>query len=149
MQVMNFETKPCILVDGCATVEFIPGISTKGEYMKKIGLWLVLLSSSSLMSYTLKTDFWRIAKKYENPQFPLDIPGHLDLSFRVTLKEAEKEGGISVQVDRRIEDEVVSSYTGFFAFGEEVWIDFPDGTKGPKMTFEDALKDEPSADPTP
>ncbi len=103
--------------------------------MKKLLICLALWSLP-LQSYTLKTDFLRIAKTYKDAQFPLDITGYLDLTFRVVLEEASEAAGVTARVERRMDGELMSAYSGFFAFGKEVWVKFPDGTLGPKMLFE-------------
>lgn len=107
--------------------------------------WLICLAlwSMPLGAYTLKTDFLRIAKTYKDIQFPLDITGYLDLTFRVVLDEAAEAEGVTARVERRMDGELMSVYSGFFAFGKEVWVEFPDGNVGPKMLFEQPKADTP------
>ena len=118
------------------------------DIMKKLLIGLLLLSSPSVMAYTLKTDFLRVAQKFENAQFPLDITGHLDLSFRVTIEDGPDTDGIMAHVERRMDGDLVSSYSGIFKFGQEVWVEFPDGNKGPKMIFEQSAQEKKAAQPT-
>ncbi len=112
--------------------------------MKKSLICLAFLSLP-LHGYTLKTDFLRIAKTYKNVQFPLDITGYLDLTFRVVLDEALESEGVTARIERRLDGVLMSSYSGFFAFGKEVWVEFPDGNVGPKVLFEHSSKQEVSS----
>jgi len=110
--------------------------------MKKIcaGL-LLLMSCSSLAAYTLKTDFLRVAQTFENAQFPLEITGYLDLTFRVVIDE-ETDNGVMAHIERRMDGGLVSSYSGFFKTNEKVSVQFPDGNMGPTLAFETTPKTE-------
>ncbi len=103
--------------------------------MKKLYLCILFLSSSPCVANTLKTDFLRVAQTFENAQFPLDISGYLDLTFRVAVDE-RTDGGVMAHIERRMDGDLVSSYSGFFKYGEKVSVEFPDGNMGPKLTFE-------------
>ncbi len=109
--------------------------------MKKLYIGLLVLSCTSLNAYTVKTDFLRVAQTFENAQFPLEITGYLDLTFRVVLDE-ETDNGVMAHIERRMDRELVSSYSGFFKHNEKISVMFPDGNMGPKLTFEKSLKAE-------
>ncbi len=105
--------------------------------MKKYRVvFLVSCAGFSLNAVTLKTDFLRIAKTYKDVQFPLEITGYLDLSFRVVVDDTQETDGIMARIERRFDGELTSFYSGFFPYNKEVWVEFPDGNIGPKVLFE-------------
>ena len=104
--------------------------------IKHMSMWCLVGVMCSLDGVTLKTDFLRSAKTYKNVQFPLDITGYLDLTFRVVVEESPEKEGVSARIERRMDGELTSFYSGFFPYGKEVWIEFQDGNVGPKMVFE-------------
>ena len=114
--------------------------------MNKLLTILILCATTTASAYTLKTDFLRVAKTYENAQFPLDMTGYLDLSFRVTIEDDSNPEGLLASIERRMDGDVVSSHTRYFAYGKEEWVEFPDGNKGPKLTFEKPLKKGPDSE---
>ena len=107
--------------------------------MKQLLIWLVF-SSLSCSAYTVKSDFLREAKIYKNAQFPLELDGYLDLSFRISLQSSSVKSIVRALIERRIDGKTESSYTGDFEVGKKTAITFPDGTPGPKLTFIEPLK---------
>lgn len=104
--------------------------------LKHLLIASVAWMSFSLNAVTLKTDFLRIAKTYKDVQFPLDITGYLDLTFRVVVDDTPETEGVMARIERRMDGELTSFYSGFFTFGKEVWVEFPDGNVGPKVVFD-------------
>jgi hypothetical protein len=100
------------------------------------GLFLVSCVGLSLNAVTLKTDFLRTEKTYKDAQFPLEIKGYLDLSFRVVVDDAQEKDGVMARIERRFDGELTSFYSDFFPYNKEVCIEFPDGNIGPKVLFE-------------
>lgn len=100
-------------------------------------LLLILIGMNlSLNAVTLKTDFLRCSRIYKDVQFPLEIDGYLDLSFRVVVDDTEEADGVMARIERRFDSQLTSFYSGFFPYGKEIWVEFPDGNIGPKLLFE-------------
>ena len=103
--------------------------------MKKLLSLGILLCVPALHAVTVKSDFLRVAQSFANPSFPLEIPGYLDLRFVVMVTDESNPDGVEAIVERRWDEDLVSSYTGFFAYGVQKAIEFPNGAMGPKLTI--------------
>lgn len=91
--------------------------------------WLLIFIGIhlSLNGVTVKTDFLRCSRTYKDVQFPLEIDGYLDLSFRVVVDDTEEADGVMARIERRLDCQLTSFYSGFFPYGKEIWVEFPDG----------------------
>jgi hypothetical protein len=103
--------------------------------MKRLYTLALTLSCLSCSAYTVKSDFLRVAKTFKDAQFPLDIEGYLDLTFRVSLKDSSAQNIVRALVERRIDGKTESSYLGDFEYGKKVAVLFADGTVGPLLMF--------------
>ncbi len=85
---------------------------------------------------TVKSDFLRVAQIVKHAQFPLDLKGYLQLSFRLDIDKKD-ETGVNASIERLIDGKVVDAYRGFLAYGKRESIEFPDGSLGPKLLIEE------------
>ena len=106
--------------------------------MKPVFALTLMLISFTCSAYTVKSDFLRCAKTFENAQFPLDIEGYLDLTFRISLKTPEVTHIVRALVERRINGKTESYYTGDFECGKKIAVTFDDGSVGPHLMFIDS-----------
>ncbi len=107
--------------------------------MKKLLLAALIASGSMIHAYTITSKFGTLELTHEDVSLPIEIFGIYNLDFNISIDQSQqKPGGIYAKVDRIIGGQTVSSYTGFFRFGYPVGFWFPDGNRGPTLTFNES-----------